>query len=98
MRTHAIVKEQMGHRDIGNIGLHIAPAIGRHLKGQTPHQAQDHGHVMGGKTPENVFLPAHLAEADAIGIDIVHFAQDALLDQRIQAAEWPDGIRGRAPP
>ena len=32
MRPHAIIKEQMGHRHIGNIGLHITPAIGGHLK------------------------------------------------------------------
>ena len=39
---------------------------------------------MGGKTPQDVFLPAYLPQADAIGIHIVHLAQDPVLEQGLQ--------------
>ena len=70
MSPDAIVKQQVSHRHVGDIGLDVAATAGYHLEWHGSHQTQDDGSVMRGETPQDVLLPPHLAQAEAVGVAI----------------------------
>ena len=48
-------------------------------------QAENDGDVVGGEGPEDVLLPADLAEAQAAGVDILEAADGSFVDHLLQA-------------
>ncbi len=48
----SIVKEQVGHSNVGDIELHIGTAARHHLKRQVADQAQDNCHILRGEAPQ----------------------------------------------
>jgi hypothetical protein len=68
----------------GNLRFEIT-ADGIDATGLFACQAENDGDVVGSEGPEDVLLPADLAEAEAAGGDVLEAADGSLVDQLLQA-------------
>ena len=70
---------QVSRGDVGNVV--VQKTVSR--RGNTfqiiAQEAKDHRNVMGGETPENVFLGAEPSEVESVGIDILNLAESTRL-------------------
>ena len=70
---------EIRHGDIGDPGMEEIAADGIDVGGFFAGKAQDDGDIVGGEGPEDVLLPADLAEAEAAGVDVLEAADVLLL-------------------
>ncbi len=64
-------KFQMGGGDIGDALMQVIAAGGLDALRLVPRQRQNHGDVVRGERPEDVFLPPDLAQVQPVGVDVV---------------------------
>ena len=80
-------ERHVGRGHVGNLGLEKKTAHGRDPVRFHTDQRQDHGNVMGREAPEYILLAPHLAQVQAMGIDVAQAPQVAPGNQFLQPYE-----------
>jgi len=75
MRFKAGGKIQMRCGDVGDFFMQIVAAGCQHVFRLFSGQGEDHGDIMRRERPENIFLPADLAQVQAVRINVVDPSQ-----------------------
>lgn len=84
MRADPRGELEIRHGDIGDAGMQEVVAYGIDETGLFAGEAQNHGYVMGGEGPQDVFLAADLAEGEAARIDILKATDGSFVDELFQ--------------
>ena len=76
---------EIRHGDVGDPGMEEVAADGIDVVRFFACQAENGGDIVGGEGPEDVLLPADLAEVQAAGVDVPEAADGSFVDQLLQA-------------
>src|SRR5690606_21560915 len=87
VRAHAVVEEQVGDGDVGDVGRDVAAAGGTDLEGRLADEPEDDRDVVGGEAPQGVLLAPHLPEAEAVGVDVADPPQLPVVDEAFERGD-----------
>src|SRR5208283_1594505 len=82
--AHAAGKFEVTQCDVSDTAVQISAALAGNVRGHFIQQSQDHGDIVRGKTPEDVFFGADFADVEPVGVEIIDLSQMTVLNQLLQ--------------